>query len=210
MLAPMPGPSRVRIGADVGGTFTDVVLQSDSGEVRMLKVLSTPPAYDRAVVDAVRDLLGSDDVVAEVVHGTTVATNAVLEKLGRGPRSSRPWAFATCSSCPDADAAPVRLLLEEATALVPRRLRFEVEERMSAAGEVVRALAPEEAVRVARELRDANVESIAVCLLHAHLYPEHERLLGEVLRAELPDVPVSLSLESCASSRSTSAPPRPP
>ena len=81
MLAPMPGSSRVRIGADVGGTFTDVVLQSETGEVRVRKVLSTPPAYDRGVVAAVRELLG-DDAVAEVVHGTTVATNAVLEKLG--------------------------------------------------------------------------------------------------------------------------------
>ncbi len=83
MLAPMPGPSRVRIGADVGGTFTDVVLQSATrARCGCVKVLSTPPAYDRAVVDAVRELLGADDVVAEVVHGTTVATNAVLEKLG--------------------------------------------------------------------------------------------------------------------------------
>ena len=61
---------------------------------------------------------------------------------------------------------------------------------------------------VAGELRAAEVESIAVCLLHAHLYPAHEELLGEVLRAELPDVPVSLSSESSASSRSTSAPRR--
>ena len=73
---------RVRVGADVGGTFTDVVLQSETGEVRLVKVLSTPPDYDRAVVEAVREILGDDVAVAEVVHGTTVATNAVLEKLG--------------------------------------------------------------------------------------------------------------------------------
>lgn len=67
-----------RIGADVGGTFTDVVLADDDGRIRVEKILSTPPEYDRAVVGAVRALGGAD----EVVHGTTVATNAVLERRG--------------------------------------------------------------------------------------------------------------------------------
>jgi len=79
--------------------------------------------------------------------------------------------------------------------LVPRRLRFEVDERVSASGERLRSLTVEDARRVARELREARVESVAVCLLHAHLFPAHERLLGEVLREELPDVPISLSCE---------------
>ena len=186
---------RVRVGADVGGTFTDVVLQSDTGEVRFLKVLSTPPEYDRAVVEAVRQILG-DGNVAEVVHGTTVATNAVLEK--RGART----AIVTTQGFRDVlELRRMRMphlydyFWRKPEALVPRRLRFEVDERMSAAGEDLRALSREEAVRVATELRAAEVESIAVCLLHAHLHPAHEELLGEVLRAELPNVPVSLSSE---------------
>ena len=210
MLAPMPGSSRVRIGADVGGTFTDVVLQSETGEVRVRKVLSTPPAYDRGVVAAVRELLG-DDAVAEVVHGTTVATNAVLEKPG-----ARTAIVTTLGFRDVLELRRMRMphlydyFWRKPESLVPRRLRFEVDERMSASGETMRALTTRRRGGSPGELRAADVESIAVCLLHAHLYPEHERLLGEILRAELPDVPVSLSSRSCASSRSTSAPRRRP
>ena len=73
--------SRARIGADVGGTFTDVVSLSEEGRLQFRKVLSTPPHYDRAVVAGVREL-GRDRAVTEVVHATTVATNAVLERRG--------------------------------------------------------------------------------------------------------------------------------
>ena len=167
---------RVRVGADVGGTFTDVVLQSETGEVRLVKVLSTPPDYDRAVVEAVREILGDGVAVAEVVHGTTVATNAVLEK--RGART----AIVTTQGFRDVlELRRMRMphlydyFWRKPAALVPRRRRFEVDERMSAAGEVLRPLTQEEALRVAGELRAADVESIAVCLLHAHLHPAHER-----------------------------------
>jgi 5-oxoprolinase (ATP-hydrolysing)/N-methylhydantoinase A len=187
---------RVRIGADVGGTFTDVVLQAACGEVRVRKVLSSPPAFDRAVVAAVEDILEAGDEVVEVVHGTTVATNAVLEKLGART------AIVTTQGFKDVlELRRMRMphlydyFWRKPEPLVPRRLRFEVDERMAATGEVMRALTEEEARRVAGELRAAGAESVAVCLLHAHLYPEHERLLGEVLRDELPDVPVSLSSE---------------
>ena len=76
--------STARIGVDVGGTFTDVILHEADGRVRVHKLLSTPPSYDRAVVEAVSGLVGRrrGAGVAEVVHGTTVATNAVLERLG--------------------------------------------------------------------------------------------------------------------------------
>ena len=210
MLAPMPGSSRVRIGADVGGTFTDVVLQSETGEVRVRKVLSTPPAYDRSVVAAVRELLG-DDAVAEVVHGTTVATNAVLEKLG-----ARTAIVTTLGFRDVLELRRMRMphlydyFWRKPESLVPRRLRFEVDERMSASGETMHALTHEEARRVAGELRAANLESIAVCLLHAHLYPEHERLLGEVLRPSCRTCRSRSPPRSCASSRSTSAPRRRP
>ena len=143
-----------------------------------------------------REILGDEVAVAEVVHGTTVATNAVLEKLGART------AIVTTQGFRDVlELRRMRMphlydyFWRKPDALVPRRLRFEVDERMSASGETMRALTREEALRVAGELRAAEVESIAVCLLHAHLYPAHEELLGEVLRAELPDVPVSLSSE---------------
>ena len=188
---------QVRIGADVGGTFTDVILQSGSGEVRIKKVLSTPPAYDVAVVNAIRELVDEDrEAVDEVVHGTTVATNAVLEKLG-----ARTAIVTTLGFRDVFELRRMRMphlydyFWEKPAPLVPRHLRFEVEERMSASGEVLERLTRDEALRVAEELGAVGVESVAVCLLHAHLYPEHEELLGAVLRSELPDIPISLSSE---------------
>ncbi len=187
----------VLIGADVGGTFTDVILQSESGDVMVRKVLSTRPNYDVAVVRAVRDLLAdSGDTLTEVIHGTTVATNAVLEK--RGART----AVVTTRGFRDVlELRRMRMphlydaFWQKPPPLVPRHLRFEVDERMSASGEVLQELTDADARGVAGELRAAGVESVAVCLLHAYLYPAHEQRLGAVLREELPGVPVSLSSE---------------
>jgi 5-oxoprolinase (ATP-hydrolysing) len=181
-----------RIGADVGGTFTDVVLSDGDGGLRFTKVLSTPPAYDRAVVDAVEELGGAD----EVVHGTTVATNAVLEH--RGART----AVVTTRGFRDVlELRRMRMphlydyFWSKPASLVERRLRFEVDERVLADGTVQSALDDADVRAVAARLRDAGVESVAVCLLHAHLYPEHERRVGALLREELLGVPVSLSSE---------------
>ena len=184
----VPAPERgcARVGADVGGTFTDVIVQSGSGEVRVRKVLSTPPSYDIAVVEAVRGLAGEiPEAVTEVVHGTTVATNAVLER--RGART----AIVTTQGFRDVlELRRMRMphlydyFWNKPPPLVPRHLRFEVEERMSAGGEVLKPLDLDEAHLVARALRDAEVEAVAVCLLHAHLYPAHEEALGEILREQ--------------------------
>ncbi|MGI8420729.1 MAG: hydantoinase B/oxoprolinase family protein [Gaiellaceae bacterium] len=185
-----------RAGADVGGTFTDVIVAGGDGDgaLRYTKVLSTPPAYDRAVVDAVRTL--APDGVGEVVHGPTVATNAVLER--RGARA----AVVTTEGFRDVlELRRMRMphlydyFWTKPRSLVERHLRFEVGERVLADGTVRKQLDEDECRTLAGRLREAGVESIAVCLLHAHLYPEHERRLGDVLRAELPGVPISLSSE---------------
>jgi len=186
-----------RIGADVGGTFTDVIVEDGSGSVSVRKVLSTPPAYDRAVVAAVGEL-SSDGAatISEVVHGTTVATNAVLERRGALT------ALVTTEGFRDVlELRRMRMphlydyFWVKPPSLVPRYLRFEVGERMSADGRELRALDEAEARQVAARLREAAVESVAVCLLHAHLHPEHEQRLGAILRDELPEIPISLSSE---------------
>jgi 5-oxoprolinase (ATP-hydrolysing)/N-methylhydantoinase A len=180
-----------RVGADVGGTFTDVVV-SDGERLTFTKVLSTPPAYDRAVVDAVQSLGGAD----EVVHGTTVATNAVLELRGALT------AVVTTEGFRDVlELRRMRMphlydtFWAKPPPLVERRLRFEVAERVLADGTVSTPLEDGDARAVAAQLRDAGVESVAVCLLHAHLHPAHEQRLGAILREELPGIPVSLSSE---------------
>jgi N-methylhydantoinase A len=184
-----------RIGADVGGTFTDVILQRADGSATIRKLLSTPPNYDAAVIEAVAGLTNGTPVEG-VVHGTTVATNAVLEHRGA--------LTALVTTAGFRDVLELRRLRiprmyepfwRKPEPLVPRRLRFEIGERMAADGTVLRPLDGDEARAVAADLRDAGVESVAVCLLHSYLYPEHEERLGAILREELPDVAVSLSSE---------------
>ncbi len=194
MAAP---PSTVRLGVDVGGTFTDVVVYGDDGRASVRKLLSTPPEYDRAVIDAVGELVsGAPEKIAEVVHGTTVATNAVLER--RGSKT----ALVTTAGFRDVlELRRLRiphmydLFWRKPPPLVPRRLRTEVSERMLADGTVERPLDETEARAVAALLRAEGVESVAVCLLHSYLYPEHEERLGVILERELPGVTVSLSSE---------------
>jgi N-methylhydantoinase A/oxoprolinase/acetone carboxylase beta subunit len=184
-----------RIGADVGGTFTDVILQRADGSATIRKLLSTPPNYDAAVIEAVAGLTNGTSIEG-VVNGTTVATNAVLEHRGA--------LTALVTTAGFRDVLELRRLRiprmyepfwRKPEPLVPRRLRFEIAERMGADGAVLRALDDEDARAVAGRLREAGVESVAVCLLHSYLYPAHEERLGAILREELPGVAVSLSSE---------------
>jgi len=173
-----------------------VIVQAADGRVRVRKVLSTPPTYDRAVVDAVTGLTDVSEPVAAVVHGTTVATNAVLER--RGART------ALVTTAGFRDVLELRRLRiphmydpfwRKPAPLVPRRLRFELHERMTADGTELLPVDEAEVREVARALRGAAVESIAVCLLHSYRFPEHEQVVGQILRAELPGTIVSLSSE---------------
>src|SRR3954447_15855737 len=156
-----------RIGADVGGTFTDVILQRADGSATVAKRLSTPPNYDAAVIEAVA---GLDDgtPIEGVVHGTTVATNAVLEHRGA--------LTALVTTAGFRDVLELRRLRtprmyepfwRKPAPLVPRRLRLEIDERMAADGTVLRALDDEAVREIAAELRVAGVEAVAVCLLHS-------------------------------------------
>jgi len=187
-----------RIGVDVGGTFTDVILHEADGRVRVHKLLSTPPSYDRAVVEAVSGLAGSEggSGVGEVVHGTTVATNAVLQRLGAET------ALVTTEHFRDVlELRRLRiphmydLFWAKPPPLVERRLRFEVAERMAADGTVVKPLDDDEVRALAGRLRELGIDSVAVCFLHSYLYPEHEERVGAILAEELPDATVSLSSE---------------
>ena len=186
-----------RVGVDVGGTFTDVILHGADGRVVLRKLLSTPPSYDRAVVEAVGGLAAAEaGTVAEVVHGTTVATNAVLERRGS------PTALVTTAGFRDVlELRRLRiphmydLFWRKPPPLVERRLRFELNERVAADGTVVRPVDDAESRALAARLRETGVESVAVCFLHSYLYPEHEQRFGAILAEELPEANVSLSSE---------------
>src|SRR5919199_1372196 len=202
----MTTTSTFRIGADVGGTFTDIILMDDAGNVWTHKVPSTPPDYEQAVLRAIAHLLGRDDfsrhvgetgvatTVVAIAHGTTVATNAILEK--RGAKT----ALVTTRGFRDVlEFRRIRIprlydpLYVKPEPLAPRELRFEVAERLAADGSIVTPLAEAEVHEVARRLR--GVEAVAVAFLHSYANPAHERRAGDILRNALPDVHLTLSSE---------------
>jgi N-methylhydantoinase A len=188
------GDRRVRLGVDVGGTFTDLVaLVGD--ELVTAKVPSTPEDQAQGVVRAVDAGAVDAGAVAGFAHGSTVATNALLER--RGARV----ALVTTDGFRDVleigrqnRPALYDLTADRPPALVPRELRFTVVERMGPDG-VVTPLDEGSLARAVDALRAADVEAVAVCLLFAFLHPAHERRVGEALRAALPGVHVALSSE---------------
>ncbi len=190
----------LRIGADVGGTFTDVVVIDAGGRIWTHKVPSTPPHFEQAVLAAIAHLLerigSSGPAVALVAHGTTVATNAVLEHRGARTALVTTRGFRDVLELRRLRAPQLYdLHFQKPPPLVERALRFEVGERIAADGTVLEAPAAAELEHIARLLEHEQIEAVAVCLLHAYAYPQHEQLLGELLRRRRPDMHVSLSHE---------------
>ncbi len=191
---------RIRIGADVGGTFTDVVLIDDSGIVWTHKIPSTPPDFEQAVLRAVDLLLQKASAtgasVSEVAHGTTVATNAVLERRGAKTALITTKGFRDVLELRRIRAPQMYdLFFDKPKDLVERSLRLELSERISATGEVLVPLVQSELQELREKLEAEAVESIGVCTLHAYAFPRHEIAVGDYLREHLPQVPVSLSFE---------------
>ncbi len=194
---PPNGDHTVRLGVDVGGTFTDLVALVD-GSVVTAKVPSTPRDQSEGMVRALTEAeLASADVahVPHFAHGTTVATNALLERRGARTALVTTEGFRDVIEIGRQDRASLYdLTAPHPAPLVPRELRFTVIERMGPAGVLV-PLEDHEAGRVVDELRAAGVEAVAVCLLFGFLHPQHERLLGAAIRDGIPGVHVSLSSE---------------
>ncbi|HXH21278.1 MAG TPA: hydantoinase/oxoprolinase family protein, partial [Dehalococcoidia bacterium] len=176
------------LGVDVGGTFTDFYFL-DGGRIQVHKRPSTPSSPADAVLAGISE---NGWRPSEVVHGSTVATNTVLER--RGPRT----AFVATRGFKDLlaigrQARPKLYDLEPSRPrpLVPRDLCFEVDERVAHDGAVLRPLAPDEARRIADSVAAAGAEAAAVCLLFSFLAPQHEAALTEALRARGLDVSAS-------------------
>jgi N-methylhydantoinase A len=168
------------VAVDVGGTFTDFVVVDEHGNIRALKLLSTPRAPEKAVIEGLEGLS-----FREVVHATTIATNALLGQAGlelprvalfttRGfrdvieiGRQNRPRLY--------------DLYFEKPRQLVPRELRFEVDERTLPSGEVVKRVDPGEVEGLAKLAKPKGVMSVAVAFLHSYINPENELVAGRVL-----------------------------
>ncbi|HEU5320710.1 MAG TPA: hydantoinase/oxoprolinase family protein, partial [Methylomirabilota bacterium] len=190
-----------RIGVDIGGTFTDVVLADEtSGAVSVVKVSTTPRDFAQGVMDGLRAAMRAQAVAAADVgwlaHATTVVTNALLQ--GKGART----ALVTTRGCRDvlelrrsARASLYDLFQDAPAVLVERHHRLEVTERIDAQGQVVTPLDLADVDAAIEFIRRHRIEAVAVCLLFSFLDDRHERAVGERLRRALPDVPVFLSCE---------------
>ena len=191
-----------RIGVDIGGTFTDLALYDQRlGAVVLHKLLTTPRDPSLAVIDGVQKLLAkaklSIDQVGEIVHGTTLVTNSVIERAGA------PTGMLVTAGFRDVldiglelryDLYDLRLRFPDP--IVPRSLRVEINERVKFDGTVERPVALDD-VRVAvREMTTRHgVTAVAVCLLHSYVNPEHERQISQFIREEFPELYVSASAD---------------
>jgi N-methylhydantoinase A len=189
-----------RLGVDVGGTFTDLVLLSPDGRATTRKVLSTTANYADAILEGVGELLARARIaageIAELIHGTTVATNAILER--RGARTG----LVTTGGFRDLlEIGRIRLSRlydmdqQRPVPLVRRRWRFEVEERLDHQGNVLRPIDDRSIDRVIDALAAEDLESLAICLVHAYADPVHERAVAAAIRARLPRLQLTLSSE---------------
>lgn len=190
---------RWTISIDAGGTFTDAIARGSHGEIREAKVASTPQDPSQGLSNAVAALEAQGVQLTDVslvCHGTTVATNATLTgNLGRAAlvttRGFRDVLGYRQSNRPDVySLTPAR-----PNELVPRELRYEVTERLDSAGSVVTELDERDVEAVIAQLRADDPEAIAVSFLFSYLNDDHERRVGDALRAAFPDRPVTLSSE---------------
>ena len=185
------------VGADIGGTFTDVIAVGD-GRLTVRKVLSTPDDYSRAVVDGVEQVLasptGAPGELERLLHATTVATNAVLEARG-----SRAALITTAGFRDVLEIGRLRrpgiydLSWRKPPPLIGRELRREANERIDAGGRILLPLDHAQVERVVEELVAQGVESIAVCLINSHLNPVHEKAIGGIVTRIAPHLFLSLS-----------------
>jgi len=192
---------RARLGVDIGGTFTDLVVIDDAtGTARVGKVLTTTKDPAHGVEEGIHALLDEagvrSDAVRAVVHGTTLATNALIERKGAKTALLTTEGFR--------DALEIRregrydmydLFIDPPPPLVPRHLRREVPERLLADGSILKTLDEAAARRALAELAREGVEALAICLLHAYVNPAHERRLSEIAREVSPGLSVSCSSE---------------
>lgn len=189
-----------RVGVDIGGTFTDVVVATEAGGISVKKILSTPQNYAEGVIAGIRaslsDLGLSGTGCTEIVHATTVATNAIVEHKG-----ARCALIATAGFRDVLEIGRLRipelynLFYDKRPILVPRDRIFEVKERVNHKGEVVVPLAEDALRNALAAVAASNVDSLAICLINSYANPIHERMIADALRAEASDVDVSVSSE---------------
>lgn len=192
--------NRFRVGIDIGGTFTDIIFIGEDGATITKKVLSTPDDYSRGILTSIRGILAeqglSGSSIEEVVHGSTIVTNACIELTGAKVGLITTKGFRDILEL-GRGRMPVMydLSWHKPMPLAPRYLRLELDERINSKGEVLKPLNIDEAKAVINRLLSHGVESIAVCLFNSPKNPSHEQKIGQLIQEMAPEIHVSLSTE---------------
>ena len=187
-----------RIGIDIGGTFTDIVLVDKNGKIYEKKILSTPEDYSNGVIGGIKEILNDSGVnksdIKEVVHGTTIVTNACIELKGAKVGLITTKGFRDVLEIGRGRMPELyNLKWEKPPTLVPRYLRFEVDERIDKNGNIIKALDKNEVEKIIEKILSQNIESIAVCLFNSPKNDTHEKMISELLREKAPNLHVSIS-----------------
>jgi N-methylhydantoinase A len=189
---------KARLAVDIGGTFTDVALEIAGGALVTAKTLTTPRSPESGVINGVTDALARASLspadIGVIIHGTTLATNALIEKRGattallttEGHRDTLEMAYENRFEQYDVN-------IDRPPPIVPRWLRLPIRERLNASGEALIALDEQSVLGVIPVLEKEGVESLAVGLLHSYANPIHERRVAEMIASALPDLSISLS-----------------
>lgn len=188
-----------RLGVDIGGTFTDVVLETDRGQFST-KVLTTYAAPEEAIIDGMGQVCAKAGIAAsqigQIIHGTTLATNALIERRGAKTALITTQGFRdTIEMRTESRFEQYDLNLELPEPLLPRQRRYTVAERVDASGNILIPLDLAEVERLVDRLAEAGYDSIAVGLLHSYANDVHERMIRDVLRDRMQDAMVSISSE---------------
>ena len=191
----------MRLAVDIGGTFTDLVLETGN-DLLTKKVLTSISQPELAVIEGVSELLEENNIKASdikmIIHGTTLATNAVIEKKGAKT------CFITTSGFRDvldigyeSRFDQYDILIDKTMSLVPRKHRYVIDERTDVNGSIITSIDKDQFYNLINKIKNENFESIAVGFLHSYANPENEKILKAFLTKELPDVEVSVSSDVC-------------
>lgn len=198
---------KYRVGVDTGGTFTDLILIGDDGRLLRRKVLSTPDDFSRGILNALNEVFHEFDLNGGLLngflHGTTVATNAILE--GKGPAvgllTTKGFADVLEIGRGDWGADVHDLRWVKPAPLVQRAHRLEIDERMSAHGEVLRAPTNGDIQQTFKRLHASGIRNVAICLINSYVDPAHEQQVQAVGRALFPDMTICRSTEVLGEAR---------
>ena len=189
-----------RVGVDIGGTFTDIVFLGADGKIHTKKISSSVEDYAQAIADGLDQVFGETGLQASAVeelrHGTTVASNAILESKGALTGLITTKGFRDILEIRNLRMPRLYdLAWEKPAPLVERHLRVVVDERVNAQGGIDKPLDPKDAERAVDELLARKVEAIAVCLIHSYANPEHELMIKEIISKKAPGLPFCISFE---------------